>query len=125
MKLQQKDLKRLQRKLDAAQNTAPIERAVNEAGEDLLGRSLDVAPKEIGDLRGSGNSRPYSTPRGPAVIVGYDSEYAEAVHEKLDKAVNWSTPGTGPKYLERPYLENKERYKKHIKDAARKGLHGG
>lgn len=125
MKLQRQDLARLTRKLEAAQkDTAPVERAVAEVGEDLLGRSLDVTPKESGDLRRSGNSRPYDEPGGPGVSVGYDAEYALAVHEMLSDEVDWSTPGTGPKYLEGPFLQEKARYAKHIKDSVRKGLQG-
>lgn len=125
MKLQQKDLARLTRKLEGAQkDTTPVERAVAEVGEDLLGRSLDLAPKESGDLRRSGNSRPYDGPGGPGVSVGYDAVYALAVHEMLSDEVDWSTPGTGPKYLEAPFVENKQRYARYIKDSVRKGFRG-
>jgi len=50
-----------------------------------------------------------------SVEVGFDTDYAAAVHE-MPETVNWSTPGTGPKYLESKLIRNKEKYAKNIAD---------
>ncbi|MGH3088975.1 MAG: hypothetical protein ACRDSJ_16870 [Rubrobacteraceae bacterium] len=80
MKLDKADLKRFQKKLDKARDTAPLKRAVRQVGEDLLARSLAVTPKRESDLRNSGNVQPIGTDAAPGVSVGYDAEYALAVH---------------------------------------------
>lgn len=106
------------------QNPAPIEKAVAEVGEDLLSKSLPLTPKDDNDLRLSAGTRPVKQPKGPAVRVGYGMDYALAVHEMSDDETDWTTPGTGAKYLEGPFAENKKRYASHIKNAARKGVSG-
>jgi len=58
-------------------------------------------PKTIGKITG--------------VEVGFDTDYAAAVHE-MPGTVNWSTPGTGPKYLESKLIRNKEKYAKNVAD---------
>jgi hypothetical protein len=122
------DLARLRRKLEAAaRDLDPIERAVAECGEDLLDRALPLTPKAPGggDLRASGNVRPGRDAAGPFVEVGFDEDYALPVHEMLGDDVNWSEPGTGPKFLENPWNENKRRYAEHIKRAAMRRLASG
>jgi hypothetical protein len=43
---------------------------------------------------------------GPA---GGGAFYAVYVHENLDAEINWTTPGTGPKYLQRAVAEVSDR----------------
>jgi len=50
-----------------------------------------------------------------SVEVGFDTEYAAAVHE-MPKTTQWSTPGTGPKYLESKLIRNKEKYAANVAD---------
>lgn len=38
--------------------------------------------------------------KGLTVIFGYASAYAAAVHENMEESVNWSRPGSGPKFFE-------------------------
>lgn len=60
------------------------------------------------------------TTRGTDITatIGYSSEYSLIVHEMPDDN-NYTTPGTGPKYLERPFFamfyKFKDSLKKYIK----------
>ena len=72
---------------------------------------------DTGDLRDSAFvATPDYKPAGVTIELGYGgtaSPYALAVHElgiKPPKSINWSEPGTGAKYLERPF------------DAAQRGM---
>jgi hypothetical protein len=119
-------LDRLQAKLRRAETSvgSGVEKRVREAGEDLLSRSVPVTPLDESTLRQSGNVQPqtgvFRDFGGVYVTVGFDAEYGWAVHETLD--ANWSTPGTGGKFLESPFAENRDRYINFIKDGAIRGL---
>ena len=71
--------------------------------------SLAAVSPGGGDLRESIHViKPKITRGGVSVTVvagGPAAPYAKRVHEWLDSRVKWSVPGTGPKYLERPFLE--------------------
>jgi len=72
----------------------------------IINKSIPVTPFDTGDLRRSAFvSRPKFEGNAVEVELGYGgfaSKYALAVHE-MPKSTNWSEPGTGPKYLERPF----------------------
>lgn len=54
-----------------------------------------------------------------SIEVGFDADYAAVVHEmgvKPAKAINWTLPGTGAKYLEAKLIKNKEEYMKNTAD---------
>jgi hypothetical protein len=84
-------------------------------GETILEHSLQVCPLRTGALRSTGTvTLPEEHAGSITVAVGYGGvasksgqpvDYAYYVHENMDPGVHWSTPGTGPKYLERPALE--------------------
>lgn len=60
----------------------------------ILSRSKEVVPKGTGRLARSGDiSKAYKDSDGPAVVVFYDTSYAEMVHE---------THGTNANYLKGP-----------------------
>ena len=44
-----------------------------------------------------------------SIELGFDAEYAAAVHEMPSNA-NWKMAGSGPKYLEAKLIRNKEKY---------------
>lgn len=108
-----------------------VNRAVAEVGEDLLtvvmpGVPMSAGP-DAGDLRRSG----YVDHSKPGIAdVGFSAPHAVFVHEMGEEGgvyperapINWTTPGTGAKYLTGPFLLNRARYKDYIMDAARKGL---
>ena len=50
-----------------------------------------------------------------SVEVGFNTDYAATVHE-MPESTLWSTPGTGPKYLESKLIRNKEKYAKNVAD---------
>lgn len=97
---------------------------LKEIGEDLKAESQDVVPYREGDLRNSAYVNQFWEDGNPYVEVGYRAEYSIAVHENLDPNVEWTTEGTGPKFLERPYAANKTRYAERLKDAGRRALRG-
>jgi hypothetical protein len=93
-------------------------RAAYEVGHILLNNAISVTPMDTGDLRDSG----YVTWKGGGgsieVEVGFGgaaAPYALAVHE-LEGSINWSEPGTGAKYLERPFDGMKGKFSQMIAD---------
>ena len=76
-------------------------------GEDIMDKSRDVVPVDTGTLMSTGNVRiPDETDTEISCTMGYGgpaAPYALAVHENLEDYVNWKRPGSGPKYLERPF----------------------
>jgi hypothetical protein len=109
---------------------------LDDIGKDLKADSQAVAPFEEGDLRAQAYSGVFESGDDPYLEMGYDGprDYLLVQHEGgwrnfmgqygPKRIENYTTPGTGPKFLERPWLENKPRYKVAVKDAVRKGLRG-
>lgn len=70
-------------------------------------RALPRTPVEFGFLRNSATTPPpRRTARGIVGEIGFTARYAIWVHENVDPDVEWTAPGTGPKFLERPLLES-------------------
>jgi hypothetical protein len=88
--------------------------AMKDIGNDLLRRSAKRAPKDMGDLRGSG----FAEMDDYTVTVGFTEEYALAQHERLDYQ---HTDGEA-KYLENPLNENQDKYIKKLADSLKGGL---
>lgn len=123
---------KLAQKLRRAAEDTPglVRRARIEAAEDLLAKALPRTPLSAkrypsdpvpGELRASGYVDHETHP--DASEVGFSAEHALPVHQ-MPEDYDFTTPGTGPKFLEGPFLENRDRYVEIIKDAAREGLHG-
>jgi hypothetical protein len=75
----------------------------------LTRKAMPITPLSLGggNLRGSYNS-PIPKEVLPGVwvaIVENSADYAAKVHE-MPEETNWTTEGTGPKFLERPLFEN-------------------
>jgi len=47
------------------------------------------------------------------IELGFDAEYAAAVHE-MPSNVDWTMEGSGPKFLESKVIKNKEKYMAEI-----------
>ena len=62
-----------------------------------------VTPMDTGDLRDSQYITRQVTLNGFIIETGFNTPYAPIVHEWPD-TINWTTPGTGNKYLQRPYF---------------------
>ena len=72
----------------------------------IMNKSIPITPLDKGDLRRSAYvARPKMEGGNATVEMGYGgfaSAYALAVHE-MSPMSNFQEPGTGPKYLERPF----------------------
>ena len=90
--------------------SAAAEGAVTEtlklAGADLKTRSQQLVPVDTGTLRDSAYATVDHGITGPELTVGYAADYAIYVHERLDVF----HPVGGPKYLERPFNDQRARY---------------
>ena len=109
--------------------------AMEEVGSDLKAASQAVVPYEQGDLRDAA----YSSVSGgddPELEVGYSGlPYIWVQHEggwisfmgtgEPKRIEHWTTPGTGPKFLEGPFAERKEQYATDIAEAVIEPLKRG
>lgn len=104
---------------------------VNDATDVLLAVSRDEAPLDKGPLRMSAGKN--VTVDGDVVTgeVFYSAtedgnsgrvNYAIITHELGERYKNPTTPGTRPKYLERPLKRDAKKYNGMIASAIRKGL---
>lgn len=115
------------------------EEGMHDATDDLLRESRDLAPRDKGTLRKTSGKNVDVTPKGVVGEVFFNAteetesgelvNYALITHELHSgdgysgfRFKNPTTPGTQPKYLEQPLMQNADRYKKMIADGIRKGL---
>jgi hypothetical protein len=68
-------------------------------------------PALTGTLRASRFAEPLTTAKGdPFVLLGYSANYAAAVHEMMispsGKPIDWTRPGSGPKFLQSSLTRN-------------------
>ena len=89
-----------------AQINARLPRAIDDAlHEEAMGLEAESAPlSPVSGIAGDrlrDSTQINQIPKGYS--VGYYTEYAIYVHEMVGAAINWSTPGTGAKYLQRPF----------------------
>ena len=68
------------------------------------------------NLRASWFTTPHHTAKGPGLKIGFGANYAVFVHEMVDrgKKINWSRPGSGPKFLETALKRNHKQVLKII-----------
>ncbi|QIN79599.1 hypothetical protein GBA65_14920 [Rubrobacter marinus] len=114
--------KKLTRRLERMEKGIPaaVRGEVKASREHLAIASARVCPVDTTRLVSAQYDVP--TDRGMGAEVGYrdEEDYFRIVHENLDPDVDWQKPGSGPKFLETPFAENRDRYAKNIKGAARK-----
>ena len=83
--------------------------ALYDEAVKIINKSIPITPYDKGHLRGSAFvSMPKEHGNQVEVELGYGgfaAKYALAVHEMGTggKDINWSEPGTGNKYLEKPF----------------------
>jgi hypothetical protein len=86
-----------------------VMRQVNDAAflwvREMNQQTLRVTPLDTGDLRESQYAVRQITMNGCRIETGFKMPYAPVVHE-FPNTVNWTTPGTGNKFLERTYFGN-------------------
>jgi len=83
--------------------------------DEVLAVSQEIVPVKTGALRASGLVEVEATATSARIIIGYGGpaiRYARHVHENMNPNVRWSKPGTGPKYLEIPFLRNVARFER-------------
>ena len=89
-----------------------VEQALYQRGQELMRMMKPLTPLRDGALRRSAYGiLPRREKGGVVVEVGFDGRsapYALFVHE-MPTSTNWSEPGTGPKFLERPFDELSKR----------------
>lgn len=107
---------RLARALNEIQGAS--REAIQECTFDLLGKAVDLAPIETGDLKGSGSAHVFEDRDGTVNgIVAFGSVYARYQHEGL----HFRHPQGGQaRYLAQPFEENADRYIQKIKDSVRR-----
>ena len=90
---------------------------IKKCCEDLLSKAVDITPIDTGELRKSGTTDYDDAKKTGRVTFGGGAvEYAVAVHE-MPNETNWSEPGTGNKYLEKPLKANSAKYLQSIAKA--------
>ena len=126
-----------------------IKKALIENGFHLLSESIQEAPIETGNLRGSGivvledkvlaqgdghggisiKSRTYrqnnATSTVFSITVGYNTVYALKQHElqpKPGQTINYSDPNTKNKFLEDPLKANIQKYQRNVVTAIQDAL---
>ena len=86
-----------------------IDRKAALAAEEWVNRTnLEVdksTPLDEGDLRASRYVTKLKTSGSFIIETGFKAVYAVSVHE-WPSTVNWTTSGTGNKFLQRPYYSN-------------------
>lgn len=84
---------------------------------------LRVTPEDRGPLRRSFKYRIQNTATGIELKLYFTADYAAFVHE-MPPTYNFTTPGTGPKFLQRPVIENKEQLFRIVAMSIRRALRG-
>lgn len=74
-----------------------------------------TVPKKSGNLRRTQQVNEPTLMPDIAVEAGFAAEYAAKVHE-MPSTYNYTEPGSGPKYLEKKLIKNKEKYMKKVAD---------
>lgn len=71
-----------------------------------------TTPRDIGDLQGSKMvEKPVVTANEISVKAGFNSIYAAYQHEKeVTERSAYTTPGSGPKFLQTKMIRNKNKY---------------
>ena len=86
--------------------------AIYQWGLKLIQAAHDITPRHKGVLRASRYvTRPQKTRKGKFFVeAGFGASYAPYVHELTQRGggwvamgINWTLPGTGDKFLEKPY----------------------
>lgn len=90
----------------------------------LKRESMKLTPVRTGNLRGSYSTFVYSGYYGVEGYLVNNASYALFVHEMAEYTrqgvyVNWRSPGTGPKFVERALRNNYKRVLQILTDSAR------
>jgi len=95
-----------------------LENAVVAWVVDVNKDVIRVTPKDSGDMRSTQYIKTDRHSNGITVETGFRTPYAPFVHE-WPQTVNWTTPGTGNKFLQRPYFNRASTLAKFLSSKAR------
>ena len=89
--------------------------ALTSEAWDIMNVALELVPKKKSILEGTGTVADVKKDSAgdPYVELGFGTKYALPVHE-MPESNNFTTPGTGPKYLERPFNAQMKGWKKRV-----------
>jgi hypothetical protein len=108
-------------KKETAKAIRALEGGLYLAANNIIAKSIREVPKDDGPLRSSNFvSSPKRSGDTISVRFGYGgmaARYALFVHE-MPAGTNWTTAGTGPKYLERPLNAARPRLAKQVEALA-------
>jgi hypothetical protein len=113
---------------------AAAEIAVDELADRVHGEAVELAPLETGRLRESARvDTDQDDERGYRREVSFNTPYAAVQHEGRwetgplagREIRHYTTPGTGPKYLEAPLKRAIPDVEPHIARRVREALDGG
>lgn len=99
--------------------------ALYQFAEEVMADSKQVVPVLTGALMNTGKvEAPVDDGRLITVMLGYGDEstpYALYVHEELQSPsgnpINWTRPGSGPKYLSNPLQAKQDELPGRVRDA--------
>lgn len=92
------------------QTDVEVKKELSDIALDFASKSSNAAPVKLGDLRGE-----LAVPRKiqNGYVIGSSLPYTREQHEHIE----YHHPlGGGPKFLERPFNENKDKYIKAIEE---------
>lgn len=94
-------------------------RAINQFGAHVLGEAQKLAPIDTGNLKNSDVSVPAEL-HGDQVtkVIGFNAEYAAAVHERLNVHHNQGQA----KYLNKAVMDNQPKLDSFVADRVREAL---
>ena len=102
-------------KIKARSNTGLIQAAIFIRRD--MEKTPPLIPLDTGNLRTSWFTTAYKNVKKLGLIIGFSANYAVFVHEMVDKSskkINWSRPGSGPKFFEAALKRNTKQILKII-----------
>ena len=110
----------LRRELEGLKEAYPnaTAAAVHQEALELLADSLLQVPVDTGTLRRSGYAEPPHDVRNPVAVVGYGTDYALPVHERMEA----QHPVGNAKFLERPFLARQQNFVQRMIDRIRRNV---
>lgn len=113
------NLNREIKKIEGA-NLRGLIRAAALVREDM-DKTQPLIPVDTGNLRASWTVRPIKQGEVAAVECGFTANYALFVHEMMGtrgQTINWSRPGSGPKFFQAALFRNRDRILEIIRQEA-------
>jgi hypothetical protein len=113
-------LQKILRNLDKAQDDVKhaVAAGVYQMGFSILGKAQKLTPVDVGRLRASAYASPPKSIDKPEVEIGFGTDYALAVHERVEVFHEVGQP----LFLKRAVDEARPRYTRSLATKARRNL---